>query len=1262
MDNDAQPQAEPALVPDRTRGSLTPERWQRIKEVFGLALECAPEARVAMLEEACGGDESLRAEVQSLLAAADGNNPATSEIFQSVISPTTSELPPPEQKDPMLGRRIGAYRLERRIGYGGMAAVYLAARADDEYRKHVAVKLLRPDLDNTELLKRFRNERQTLAALDHPNIVKLLDGGSTEEGLPYLVMDFVDGLPIDQYCDTHKLTVEQRLRLFCAVCDAVRSAHTSQVIHRDLKPSNILVTNDGTPKLLDFGIAKVLNPQEPAQALITLTANRQLTPAYASPEQVRGEPVTPATDVYSLGVVLYELLTGHRPYRITQRTPAEIERAICEQEPESPSTAVDRVETDRLPDGTTVVKTAQEVSRTREGEPAKLRRHLRGDLDNILLKALQKSSRRRYPTVEEFERDIQRHLDHQPVWARPSTLIYRTSKFVRRHKSEVIASAAVILILTGAIGFSAWERHQAAERARAEILLQRSGGRRSVAVLGFKNLSARPDSVWLSTALAEMLTTELSAGGKLRMIPGEDVAQTRVNLSLPEMDSFNSATLRRIYQNLGSDFVVVGSYVDMGENPRQLRLDLRVQDAALGDTVAVAAADGEEKDLSELIGRAGSVLRQKLGVEAPAPDQITHAKASLPANLEAARLYAEGLDMQRAYDYVSARESFERALDADPNFPLAHLALSDVWAFFGDTKRSQEEAKTAFDLSAGLSREQSLTVEARYFEAAHQWDKAIEIRRTLFNFFPDNLDYGLQLVHTESAAGKGTDALAAIQLLRGLPVLDRNDPRIDLAESLAANVVSDFKREALAAEQAIQKAKATGARILVAQAEIAGARAYMEMGQKDKVAPALTEAQKIFQAVGDRFHEGRVLQQVGLAYYYQGKFDEARKTYEQALAIQVQLGNRSNQAKVLNGIALVLQDQNDLDGAQQYYSRALALCHEVDDRAMTGTVLGNLAGIEFYQGNYEGAKAHLQESLDIARRVGEQSGIALQLENIAQVSIAEGNPRDAVPLYKEAVQISRKTGKNKDLTTILIARGDMQLYLGELSAAHGSYQEALHVATMAGDQQMIGLATRSLGLIQFEQDDLAGARKSYEQALATLERVADSRFAQDVHMALAELDLEDGHVADAEHESRQVADEFRKAKDPDSLAGAELLLARSLIAQQKSDAALSMVADAIKTASRGGHRTTQINAACTEAEAQTASGKAADENALRQLVYDSHKAGLLLNEFEARLALAQAEIKAGHAASGRAQLASLDRDARAKGCFLQARRAAAARK
>ncbi len=455
---------------------MTPDNWDRAKELFQAALQLDSSQRASFLTEKCH-DESLRQQVEKLLinyqeAGSFLDEPALNlkmpernaplEIQTKDASSLHSQsagllatATSAEANDPMVGRQLGAYKLVRRVGQGGMAAVFLAVRADDEYRKQVAVKLVQPGLDSGELLRRFRNERQTLAGLDHPNIIKLLDGGSTTEGLPFLVMDYVEGSPIDEYCDQHKLSVDDRLHLFGKVCDAVQYAHQNLVVHRDLKPSNILVVSDGTPKLLDFGIAKVLNPDFSSQnLLVTQTGTRCMTPAYASPEQMHGKSVTRATDVYSLGVVLYELLSGHRPYRLTQHTPAEIERAICEQEPETPSTSISRVETDTSSDGKPITKTPESVSQTREGQPEKLRRRLRGDLDNIVLRALQKEPERRYKSVEEFSQDIVRHLQHMPVKARRSTITYRASKFIQRHKIEVSASSAIIFVALAAVSFA----------------------------------------------------------------------------------------------------------------------------------------------------------------------------------------------------------------------------------------------------------------------------------------------------------------------------------------------------------------------------------------------------------------------------------------------------------------------------------------------------------------------------------------------------------------------------------------------------------------------------------------------------------------------------------------------------------------------------------------------------------------------------------------------------------------------------------------
>lgn len=370
----------------------------------------------------------------------------------------------------LMPERIGQYQIKREIGRGGIGVVYAAVRDDDRFKKRVAIKLLKRGMDTDDLIRRFELERDLLSALNHPNIARLLDGGITEDGRSFFVLEYIDGVPIDRYCDENRLGIDQRLQLFRGVCDAVHYAHKNLVVHRDIKPGNILVTKDGVPKLLDFGIAKLINPG-PAQLMeMTRTELRLMTPEYASPEQVRGQSITTSSDVYSLGVLLYELLTGHRPYQLKSRLQREIERVICEEEPERPSTAVTKpaetvtsVGTRRTTDATTVSATRGTV------RPDRLRRRLAGDLDNIVLKAMRKDPERRYLSAEQFSADIERHLSGMPITARAETLPYVMAKFVRRNRAAVGVAAAFVLVLVAGIAATSWQASVAAQqRDRAE--------------------------------------------------------------------------------------------------------------------------------------------------------------------------------------------------------------------------------------------------------------------------------------------------------------------------------------------------------------------------------------------------------------------------------------------------------------------------------------------------------------------------------------------------------------------------------------------------------------------------------------------------------------------------------------------------------------------------------------------------------------------------------------------------------------------------
>ncbi len=490
--------------------ALTPEQWQQAEEILTDVLELPVDERQAALAHACQGDEGLRRELESLLAASD---PAKSFIETPVFSLRSEGL-----QEIREGQKIGSYRIEHLLGRGGMGSVFLATRID-EFEKRVALKILKPGLNTEAIVQRFRHERQIHAHLDHPNIAKLLDGGSTEEGLPYFVMEFVEGEPIHHYCDRQRLTIRQRLALFRKVCSAVHLAHQNLIVHRDLKPANILVGADGEPKLLDFGIAKPLDPED-ASTLLTATGAQPMTLAYASPEQVDGEAITTASDIYTLGVMLYELLSGRRPYRIPTSKWLDLAHAIREEQPEKPSTAISRrpttprsstqrsstqrsSTTSQQPTGTATASpsgssdlapepastdrtwardpstrdtspseaalTTEELSYRRSTDPRGLRRRLSGDLDSIVLMALRKEMSRRYPTVEQFSRDIDRFLTGLPVVARPATLAYQAGKFVRRHtlESVLVASLLITIIAFGVTALNIRNR-AVLERERAE--------------------------------------------------------------------------------------------------------------------------------------------------------------------------------------------------------------------------------------------------------------------------------------------------------------------------------------------------------------------------------------------------------------------------------------------------------------------------------------------------------------------------------------------------------------------------------------------------------------------------------------------------------------------------------------------------------------------------------------------------------------------------------------------------------------------------
>ena len=440
------------------------QHWLLVRDIVERALDLREDEREAFLQRTCDGDDELLVEVRELLLLDTSGGQELTPPHSGTFGKITGREEP--RRKPLLSQ-VGRYELLEELGRGGMGVVYLARRVDGQLDRHVAVKLIRRWIDSEEVLQRFERERQVLASLEHPGIARLIDGGMASDGRPYLVMEYVEGKPIDVWCDEQELSIDERLELFREVCAAVDAAHRSLVVHRDLKPSNILVTTEGRPKLLDFGIAKVLAPtvdrdiEDP-----TRTRTRRLTPAYASPEQVRGEPITTASDTYSLGVTLYLLLTGHLPLRLTGLSPAEMERTVCEEIPPPPGVVVQRPLRGHDESGAMREVSPEEVCARRGATPQGLARHLNGDLGTIVLKALRKERERRYASATELAEDLRRFLAGLPVSAQPDTWRYLAKRFTRRNRKSVLASLIVLAALVVGFTLSTWQFRKANEARR----------------------------------------------------------------------------------------------------------------------------------------------------------------------------------------------------------------------------------------------------------------------------------------------------------------------------------------------------------------------------------------------------------------------------------------------------------------------------------------------------------------------------------------------------------------------------------------------------------------------------------------------------------------------------------------------------------------------------------------------------------------------------------------------------------------------------
>ena len=573
--------------------------------------------------------------------------------------------------------------------------------------------------------------------------------------------------------------------------------------------------------------------------------------------------------------------------------------------------------------------------------------------------------------------------------------------------------------------------------------------RRSVAVLGFKNLSKEPSEAWLSDALAEELTSELAAAGKLRTIPGEVVSRMKMDLSLGDAETYAPDTLKKIRRNISTDFVVFGSYlVDDKQADKPIRLDLRIQETQSGETLASMVTTGTQTDLNALINRAGEALREKLNAGEVSPAEAAQLHASLPASSETAKLYAEGLAKLRLFDAVAARDLLEKSVESDPKFALGHAALAEAWSALGNDAKARDEAAKAKQLSTELSREDQLSIQGRYLELNADWEKAIETYRSLWEFFPDNLDYGLRLANVQTSAGKGQDALATVEEMRKLPTPLGDDPRIDLQQATAAKSLSDFKTEKAADEQALKKAE--GARLVSAQASLDECWALYSLGELEDAKKSCNQAKDAFALAGDRKESARAITRLAHILEKQGNLDGALELHQQALQNMREVGSKKDVAGALVNIANFQADRGNLAGAKTGYEEALKLAREDNDKQHVVEYENDLASIFQTEGDFPKATQTYEQILSAAREVGDSGGAAAALSNLGVVLYLEGDLAAAQKNLLDASGLSEKLGMESDLASTLDALGDVLLARDDLDGAEKNYRKALAIRQKLG--------------------------------------------------------------------------------------------------------------------------------------------------------------------------------------------------------------------
>jgi eukaryotic-like serine/threonine-protein kinase len=852
-------------------------------------------------------------------------------------------------------------------------------------------------------------------------------------------------------------------------------------------------------------------------------------------------------------------------------------------------------------------------------------------------------------------------------------------RFSREALAVPLAVVAVGAVLFGLVDAVRRPREAVSENAPATV-------RRAIAVPDFRSLAPRAEQHWLDTALAEMLTTELAAGGSMRVIRGETMAQAWRSLALDDPGRLGQTELQRLHQALGADFVVVGSYLPIGG---KIRLDLRVLRAPGGEVMASFGEVGTEPDLFDLMSRIGGRLRNTLGIAEPSAQQVRETQALLPANQEARRLYAEGLARLRAFDPPGALDLLQRAAEADPDSAVIHSALAQSWSVLGYDELALTEARKARDLAESLPREDRLEIEGRFYKADKDWERASQAYRSLWTFFPDDVDYGLQLAESLLMGGRGTEAAQILAALRELPPPAGEDPRIDIVEARTASRLADFATVKRAAERAVAKGRRSGQSLVVAQALIYQGDALMKSGHTEEAIRLFRESAALCDKAGYQWGRGHALANVASGLLVLGDLDGAQAANEEALEIarglgsaigiaaqllqlgelhrdrgelakavslmdqsrqwSVRMGDRLREAQTLNAVGAVLRAQGDLKRARERFETASALSQEIGSAADEACSVDNLGGVLAAQGELAEAKRHHGKAFAVLNQAGDSSKAASALTAWAEATARLGDPRSAWPRTTQALAAKQRAGDRIGAGRILGLRSWLAYEMGNLGPARTFAKAQLNLAKETEARSLTAWALQSLGRVDFAAGDLAAARDSFEESLELSTELGEEPRAMDVRLDLAALSLAEDRSSEAARLAREAVAWYRGHGIRNGETEALSLLAEALVRQGKAEEARKAAARARAGQEASEDRELRVTVATRLARVEAALGRPEEALLLLQhAVQGAAKSGLIAAGLEARLALGEIRRSLGDPAA-EVFLATVRQEAKQRG-------------